>query len=331
MTARRKFLSPLLLAFTCLLLATAGYMLIEGWTLGEAFYMAVIVLTTTGLKEIRQMDNYGLAWTVVILIFGAASITVAYSFITSAIVSGELRRVMGRRTLQNRINQLSGHIIVCGYGRMGRMIAADLIRRGRQVVVIDNDPAVTTRLEEEGLLYVLGDAAEEETLQRAGVMRAQGLVAVLPEDSGNVFVTLTARGCREDLTIVARAEQTSAEPKLRRAGASRVICPTVIGAARVANIMIRPNVADFVEVTARGVELEMDEYRVAADSPLKGKTLRESELRHKADVIVVAIKGEDGKTVFNPGPDQKIEIGDTLILIGPAGLAGRLQQMEAPG
>jgi voltage-gated potassium channel len=322
MTTRRKFLSPLLLALVCLLLATAGYMLIEGWTLGEAFYMAVIVLTTTGLKEIHQMDSYGMGWTVAVLIFGAASIAAAFSFITSAIVSGELRRVMGRRTLQNKINQLSGHILVCGYGRMGRMITADLIRRGKQVVVIDNEPAVTARLEEEGLLYVLGDAAEEETLQRAGVMRAQGLVAVLPEDSSNVYVTLTARGFREDLTIVARAEQTSAEPKLRRAGASRVICPTVIGAARVANMIIRPNVADFVEVTARGVELEMDEYRVAADSPLKGKTLRESELRNKADVIVVAMKGEEGKTV---------EIGDTLILIGPAGLAGRLQQMEAGG
>jgi voltage-gated potassium channel len=331
MTPHRKFMLPLLIAVVCVVVATLGYMLLEGWSLGEAVYMAVIVLSTTGLKEVHEMDPRGLAWTVIVIVFGAASLATAYALITSAIVSGELRRVLGRRTLQNKINQLSRHILICGYGRMGEMITADLTRRGAQVVVVDKDPAKTARLEEAGVLYVLGDASEEDTLRRAGIMKARGLVSVLPEDSANVFVTLTARGFRDDITIITRAEQTSTEPKLRRAGASRVICPTVIGASRVAALMMQPHVADFIEVTARGVELEVDEYRVTAISPLKGQTLSEAQLRQKADVMVVAVTGEGGKTLFSPGADHAMKEGDTLILIGPPGLAARLQSLDGGG
>ncbi len=329
MKARTKILLPLMIAFLCLLVATSGYMMLEGWTLPEALYMAVIVLSTTGLKEIHEMDRWGLAWTVVVIVFGAASLAAAYSLMTSAIVGGELRRVMGRRMQQNKINQLDQHVIVCGYGRMGEMITEDLIRQGVKVVVIDNDDAQTARLEERSILYALGDASDEQTLLQAGVMRARGLVAVLPQDSSNVFVTLTARGFRDDLSIVARAEQTSTEPKLRRAGANHVICPTVIGASRVTNLIIRPHVADFIEVTAKGVELELDEYRITSGSLIKEMTLRHSELRQKANVIVVAVRNQAGQMTFNPGPEQIMQVGDTLILIGPAGLAGRLQQLEA--
>jgi voltage-gated potassium channel len=238
---------------------------------------------------------------------------------------------MGRRKLLSKISQLGGHIIVCGYGRMGQTVISQLTQRGVTVVVIDNDPAKTTELEELGVLYILGDAAEEETLRQAGVMQARGLVAVLPEDSANVYVTLTARGLRDDLNIAARAEQLSAEPKLQRAGANRVICPSVIGAIRVANVMVRPNVADFIEVTAKGVELELDEYLVGPESPLKDQTLKGADLIRKAGVIVVAIKRADGETVFNPKAEEHIREGDTLIVIGPSGTGNRLETVGAPG
>ncbi len=324
MTPRLKLLIPPILAGSVLLIAAAGYMVLEGWGFGPALYEAAIIVSTVGLKEVQPMGQAGHVWTFFVIMFGVLTIMAAFSIMTSVVVSGELRRVMGRRKLQNKINQLSGHFIVCGYGRMGQMVVAEFLLRGAKTVVVENDPEMTARLDEQGILYVLGDASEEETLRQAGVMRARGLVSVLSEDSANVYVTLTARGLRDDLNIAARAEQLGAQPKLERAGANRVICPAVIGAMRVANVMIRPNVADFIEVTAKGVELELDEYAVTADSPLKGLTLKESDLRRKAEVMAVAIRRADGQTIFNPGAEEQILEGDTLVLIGQAGAASRL-------
>ncbi|MBN1343446.1 MAG: NAD-binding protein [Phycisphaerae bacterium] len=329
MNPRLKLLIPPLLAGGVLLVAAAGYMIVEGWSFGDSLYEAANVVSTLGLEEVHDMSRAGEAWTFVVIIFGVATIAVAFGIMTQTIVSGELRRVMGRRTLQSKINQLDRHFIVCGYGRMGRMVTSHFRQHGIKTVVVDHEPQVTAKAEEDGVLYVLGDASEEETLVQAGIMRASGLVALLSEDSANVFVTLTARGLRSDLNIAARAEQLSTQPKLERAGANRVICPAVIGAIRVANIMMRPNVADFIEVTAKGVELEVDEYVVSAASPLRDKTLDESKLRRKAEVLVVAIKRVGGQTVFSPGPNEKMCEGDTLILIGPDGAASRMQKLES--
>lgn len=324
MTPRLKLLIPPALALAVLMVSALGYMVVEGWTLTESLYEAANVVSTLGLEEVHDMSPAGEAWTFFVIIFGIAVIAVAFSLMTSVIVSGELRRVMGRRTLRNKIDQLDGHFIVCGYGRMGESVVARLKEHRATCVVIDKDPDTTARLEEERILYVLGDASEEETLQEAGVMRARGLVAALSEDSANVFVTLTARGLREDLNIAARAEQPSSQPKLERAGANQVICPAVIGAMRVANVMVRPSVADFIEITARGVEFEVDEYVVSADSPLADQSLKEANLRRKAEVMVVAIKRPDGRTVFSPGADEKMLAGDTLVVIGEVGAAARL-------
>ena len=324
MTPRLKLLIAPVLAAVVLLGAALGYKLLEDWTFGEALYEAAMIVSTVGLKEIRPMGRAGHIWTFIVIVFGVVTIMVVYGVVTSTIVSGELRRVMGRRTLRNKLRALDGHFIVCGYGRMGQSVVAQLKQHGATVVVVDNDPETTAKLEEQGILYALGDAEEEETLKEAGVMRAAGLIAALSEDSANVYVTLTARGLRDDLNIAARAEQPSAEPKLLRAGADRVICPAVIGATRVANLMVRPNVADFIEVTAKGVELELDEYVVGPDSPLRNQTLMQANLRQKTEVMVVAINRADGQTVYNPSAREEIREGDTLIVIGRTGAAARL-------
>jgi voltage-gated potassium channel len=331
MASRRLLLVPPLLLITVLGVATLGYMLIEGWGFRDSLYEAAIIVSTVGLKEVRRMGEAGETWTLIVIIFGVFTIAVAYGIMTTTIVSGELRRAMGRRTLQSKIKQLSGHIIVCGYGRMGQSAVEQLERLGVKVVVIDHDVNRTTELEERGILYVLGDASEEELLQQAGITRAKGLIAALSEDSANVFVTLTARGLAPDLKIAARAEQPSTEPKLYRAGADRVICPAVIGATRVANVLVRPHVADFIETTFKGVELELEEFRVPANSSLVDKTLREAPLRQKANVMVVAIRHGDGQTAFNPGADEQIREGDTLILIGPSGAVSRVDAVLGEG
>ncbi len=161
----------------------------------------------------------------------------------------------------------------------------------------------------------------------AGITRAKTLVATLPRDSDNVYVALTARGLREDLFVIARAESTATEGKLLRAGADRVVCPQVIGAYRISSLVTRPNVVDFVDVAAKGIEFEIDEYCIGADSVLVGKSLRDSTLRQKVDAIVVAIKRVDGQTAFNPSPEEVVQVGDTLILIGRLNTSSRLAQL----
>jgi voltage-gated potassium channel len=233
--------------------------------------------------------------------------------------------------LESRIKTLDNHVIVCGFGRMGQMVVQHLRDTKVQVVVIEVDNVRTRKLDEMGLLYLVGDATDEDVLHRAGIERARALVAVLPGDADNVFVTLTARELRSDLHIVARAEQFTAMPKLRRAGATRVISPQAIGAERIANIITRPHVVDFVEVAAKGVDLELDEFVVGQDSPLAGKSLRDADIRKAADVMVVAIKRADGSTRFSPGADVIIQPQDTLIMIGPSGASGKLEEMRVGG
>jgi voltage-gated potassium channel len=230
--------------------------------------------------------------------------------------------------VEARIKQLEAHVIVCGFGRMGRLLVQRLSEENLPMVIVEKDPEARSALEKLEQLYVIGDATEEDTLERAGISKAQSLVAVLASDADNVFVTLTARQMRKDLNIVARAEQFSSIPKLRHAGANRVMSPQAIGAERIANIITRPHIVDFVDVAAKGVDLEMDEFTVSQDSPLAGKSLREANIRQTAEVMVVAIMRSDGSTTFNPAAEEVVRPQDTLITIGPAGATQRLAKME---
>ena len=306
---------------------TVGYVVLEdGMTLADALYMTVITVSMVGYEG--PTTPAGKMWSVAVIFFGVAAVALAFASLQGIIVSGELRRVMGRRRLKTTIEHLKGHIIICGHGRMGQLVASELSLRGVHAVVIEVDPAQTAELEEQNTPYVLGDAAEETTLLEAGLMRARALVATLPSDADNVFVTLTARSLREDLLIVARAEQSTTEPKLKRAGADRVICPQVIGGLRMSNIITRPHVVDFAEAAAAGVELEMDEHLVTTDSPLRSKSLLEAQLPSRAEVMVVAIRRKDGTAVYNPGPEETVEEDDTLIMIGRAGASKRLEKLH---
>ncbi len=327
MQARTRLLVYITVLLSVFVIGTAGFALIERVPLNQAAYTMVITLATVGYGDVVPRSGLGRVWTAVVIVLGVITVGLCISSLQAVVVSGELRRLMGRRKLLNKIEQLSGHIIVCGYGRMGRVVARLLRQRGETIVVVERDPQGTSALDEEGLLYVLGDATEDQTLCQAGVMRAKGLVAVLPHDAENVYVALTARDLRDDLQIVSRAEQEFSEKKLRRAGADRVVSPQATGARMICNMLTRPNVTDFFEVAAKGVELEMDEVVVRSDSPLCGKNLREAKLRQTAGVMVVAIKHADGRAVFSPGPEEVIACQDTLILIGPAGASGQLEKM----
>ena len=330
MTARLRFMLSLLGLLGVFIIGTAGYVLLTDASVRDAAYMTVITVSTVGYSEVFPLNEAGRVWTIVVIVFGIGVVSVAFTSLLTLFVGGELQAVLGRHKVQAKIDQLEGHTILCGFGRMGALAAAKLKRNGAQVVVVESQKTLRPDIEAAGFLHVIGDATEEDTLKAAGLTRARALISALHGDADNVFVTLTARGLRPDLHIVARAEQPSTEVKLRRAGADRVICPQAIGATRLADILTRPHVVDFFDVAAEGVELEMHEYRVSPGSPLRDTALRDAGLREKADAMVIAVKRADGVSVFHPGPDQVIQEGDLLILIGRAGTSTRLEALERP-
>jgi len=327
---RMRLLLSVMAVLAVFLVGTAGYMVIESDqapTLLDAAYMTTITLSTVGYGEVWTLSPVGKIWSIGVIAFGVATVSIAFTSLVTLFISGELRSLQLRRRMEAKIEQMSGHIVLCGYGRMGSLAAQEVTQRGLAVVVIESAEDRQLALGDVRLPFISGDATDERVLMRAGLMRARALVAMLPHDADNVYITLTAHTLRPELPIIARAEQSATEAKLKRAGATRTICAQVMGATRIANVLTRPNVVDFVEIANKGVDLEMDEYVVNARSPLAGKTLRDSPLREKTDAIVVAIKRAEGDTHVNPGPNTMMSAGDTLILVGPVGVSSRLDAL----
>ncbi len=331
MTARNRFLLSILAVLAVFVVGTTGYLVIEGdqgITFRDAAYMTVITLSTVGYSEPWELSQTGQLWTIAVITFGIVTVSYALGSLVSVVISGELGSLREQNKMEKKIEQSRNHVVLCGFGRMGSLAADELLSRGTEIVVIESDPKYIRLLQDSGVLFVEGDATEEDNLMRAGLMRASAVVIALPSDANNVFITLTVRAFRPDLTVVARAEQPSTEPKLKRAGATRVVCPQATGAMHVANILTRPTVVDFVELASKGVDLEIDEYVIEKSSPLVGKSLRQSNIRSHTNATAVAIKRVDGATIVNPDPDAELASGDTLILVGSGGASSRLDQIE---
>lgn len=333
MSSRRNLFIALGVLFAIYWIGAFGYMAI-GRLVGpevrffDALYMVAITIPTVGYREVVPETFWFELWTIVIVVFGVSAAAIAVSSFTGLIVSGEIGRMIGSRKLESRIKHLTNHVIVCGFGRMGRLVVQRLMERHVPLVVVEHDAQACRLIEELGQLYVIADASEESALEKAGIEHARALVTVLASDADNVFVALSARQLNPGIKIIARAEQMSSVSKLSRAGADRVISTQAIGAERIVNVLTRPHLVDFVDVAARGVELEMGEFVVSPSSPIAGKTLLESNIRQAADVMVVAIRREDGTTRFNPGASEIMEPKDTLITIGPLGAVSRLEALE---
>jgi voltage-gated potassium channel len=250
-----------------------------------------------------------------------------------AIVSGEVGGEMGRQRTQRTLSEMNDHVVVCGFGRMGRLVCHEFSSHRRPFVIVDRDPAVLDGFGMPHGIPLVGDATSDDVLRQAGVARARVLVTAAASDADNLYITMSARLLNEKLFIVARAEEEDAERKLVRAGASRVISPYVIGGQRVAQAVLRPTVLDFIELATRRdyLELQIEETAVQPQSPLVGAQVKDSRLRRELGIIIVAIKKGDGRMRFNPEPEALIEAGDTLIALGHRDQLDRLEALSAAG
>ncbi len=312
-----------------LLAGALGYHLIEGWGFLDALYMTVIGVTTVGFGEVHPLGPAGRVFTMVMLFTGVGTVLYILSAMTQTVVEGKLREVMGRRSQLRQIRALKGHYIVCGYGRIGALVTDMLRENGQKVVVVESSEEITRYLEEERVLYVLGSATEDETLFAAGIDRARGLVATVSSDADNVFIVLSAKQIRPDLLVIARATEPGSERKLKRAGADKVVSPYFIGARRIAQTVLRPSVADFIDLTfhSSDIALQMEELKVGRGTELAGLALKDTGIRQKLNLIILAIKKADGAMTFNPGADTVIDAGDTLIALGTRGSMLKLAEM----
>lgn len=295
-----------------------GYSTIEGWSLLDSLFMTVVTITTIGYNVGHTLDRPGEIFTIALIVFGVGTVAYALKNATKLMLEGELKGILGRRKLEQKIRELKDHYIVCGFGRMGRLICRELARKPVPFVVIEKKAENITEADWEKYMVIHGDADKDETLLEAGIKRARGLIAVVSTDAENLYIVLTARGLNPDLYIVARAGEDGSEQKLRRAGASKVISPYLIGADRMAQAVLRPAVVDFIEFATQteNMELKMEEVTISRGSSLAGLAINKSGIRQELGIIIVAIKRADGKMEFNPAPDAVLHEGDRLIALG---------------
>lgn len=293
-------------------------MLIEGSSFTDSLYMSVITITTVGYGEIIKLSTAGKYFTMGLILLGVGFVLFLVSEITEAMVEGGLKRIFGRGNMEKKLAGLSNHYLVCGFGRIGKVICKNFTESKFPFVVIENDPVELQKIDELGYLGLEGDATDDELLDRAGIKRAKGLIAVVSSDAQNVYIILSARGLNPNLFILARSSGAErSETKLLRAGANKVISPYYIGACRMAQLVVRPTVVDFLDLTVGGeLGLRLEELRVSEKSSFAGQNLMESKIRGDYDVIVVAIKREHGEMYFNPSPKTIMNAGDVLIVLG---------------
>jgi voltage-gated potassium channel len=297
---------------------TVGYMLIEGWNALDAFYMTVTTVATVGFGEVHPLSARGRMFTVALIFSGVGTAFYTATLVATIIVEGGLHRRLEQRRAARMLEHIKDHFIVCGYGRIGSIIAAELHQQGVPLAVIERDPERVRQAIDRGWLALEADASREEALAKAGIHRARGLITAVGTDAENVFTVLTARVMRPDLFIIARVESDDAEHKLRRAGADRVISPYQIGATQMVQTALRPAVVEFFHLatSSERLDLSMEQVHIKDDSPLANQTIVDAGIRQKFGVIVVGIKRAGGGMDFNPPPDAIMRSGDELVVLG---------------
>ena len=308
--------------------ATAGYMIIEGWSFTDALFMTLITLTTIGYGEVHPLSQRGEWFTVGFITVSFIIYIYAVSALGSYLLSGDFRRRLAEYRIRRRVQKMRDHVIVCGFGRIGAQVVQELQRASVPFVIVDKNTQLVEELHDRGYRVVPGDATQEDVLLEAGILKAKSLVASAATDADNAFITLTARALNPEIFIVARVSEPALEAQMIRAGANRAISPYRIGAVRMAELLSRPHVYEFIEIaTGRGsLELRMEEVPVESGSPFAGMSIAQCDIRRQFGVLVVGLTRGDRRTVvFNPDPDTVLEPGYILIALGRAEQLERLR------
>ena len=301
-----------------IIVGTLGYHLIEGWNFLESLYTTIQTISTVGYGDYTPQTWEGKLFTIILIIFGVGTMLYTVGMLAETMVEGRLRALVGKGKQGKMIEKMKNHYIICGCGRIGQLICRELKADKMDFVVIDSNTEVIQKIEEDGFVYYRGDATQDKTLLGAGIKRAKGIVCVLPTDAENLYVILTAKELNPNIYVLSRSEEEESEHRLLRAGADRVMSPYTLGGMRMAMAILRPAMLDFIEITTRrqSLELRMEEISVCEGSPIIGKSLEESEIRHNFGLIIVAVKKDSGKMIFNPLASHVIEKGDKLIAMG---------------
>lgn len=315
-------LSRLKVALLILLLiivgSTLGFMLIEGYTFNEAFYMTIITISTVGFQEIRPLSVAGRYFTATLIVFSFGTFAYSISAVYTYLINGELRRYFLEIRKQKRILNMNKHVIICGFGRNGRQVAHDLKRMNQEFLVIERDEESFNELTEPLKHYIVGDATLDHVLMDAGIERAAALITTLPEDADNVFVVLTAREINPQLRIISRASVDSSDQKLKRAGANNVVMPDKVGGTHMATLLMKPDVIEFYDlVTNQENDITLEEITYESlPSEFKNRSISELEIRKRCGANIVGLKTSTGSYVLNPAPTEKITEGSKLFVLG---------------
>ena len=298
----------------------------ESWL--ESLYITIVTVSTVGYGEQSSAEPAVQLLNIALIVVGTVAVGYTIGLIIQAMIAGQIDQALGVRRMTHEIEHLSGHTILCGYGRIGRILAIEFRQRGKPYVVVDSDSDVVANACEENELVVTGDATLEETLKEAGIERADTVVVALKNDAENVFLTLTARNLNPQLKIIARGEHVATEKKLLQAGADRVVLPAVIGAKRMAALVTRPHAAEMLEHFAdhERIDAELEEITVVTGSELIGQSVRQAAARHRHNLLIVGIRRADGEMLFNPQPDEEFQPQDTLVVMGKRADIANFQQ-----
>lgn len=318
----------LVLLILVILFGTVGYMTIEGMNFLDALYMTVITLATVGYREVKELDEEGKIFTIILIFSGFGVFTYSISEGIKIIIEGEINELIKERKMRRRIEKLKDHFIICGFGRMGSIIYKELKANNIPTVIIEKDRSVIPEGDDD-INYIIGDATKDEILKRAGIERAKGLISVLSSEAENLYVVLTARDLNPNLFIVARAVDKANERKLKRAGADRVVLPYLIGGLRIAHLILRPTVVEFLEIATHSEysDIQIEEIKVETGSFLVDKSIAQSKIREKTGVLILGIKRSNGQMEFNPKPDTVIKEGDILIVVGEPEKISELEKL----
>jgi len=325
MSQSRRVLWGLAILIAIISIGVIGYISIEGWPFLDALFMTIITITTVGYGEVHPLSPSGRIFSIFLIIGGVGGALYSLTGFIEYIVEGRIGTILGRRRMKGEIARLRDHFVICGYGRVGEVIANTFKEEGIPFVVIDNRPDCIVRLEQSGYPYLDGDATSDETLKKAMIEHARGLVAAVGSDADNTYITLSARGLGRDLFIAARASDEESERKLKRAGADRTISPYRVGALRMAQLALRPAVVDFIDtVTSRsGLDLQIENIAISSNSSLGGNSL--TDIRSRTKATILAISRNNGELLANLSGKEIVEAHDRLITIGTN---GQLKELE---